>query len=73
MCRASFFEQFKPDAELFQRVDTMAEDGLYLHKRHIRGDHGKMLEQAGTVLQHTVVYLKQAEKVVCLVAGCFLR
>ena len=44
----------------------MSEDGLYLHKRHIRGDHGKMLEQAGTVLQHTVIYLKQADKVCTL-------
>lgn len=41
----------------------MEEDGLYLHKRHIRGDHGKMLEQAGTALLHTVVYLKSGEKV----------
>ena len=41
----------------------MSEDGLYLHKRHIRGDHGRMLEQAGTVLQHTLIYLKQADKV----------
>ena len=40
----------------------MEEDGLYLHKRHIRGEHGKMLEQAGTVLLHTLVYLKAGEQ-----------
>ena len=63
--RASFFEQLKPviNQDLYERVDTMAEDGLYLHKRHIRGDHGKVLEQAGTVLQHVVVYLKSGEQV----------
>ena len=63
--RAVFFEQLRLmiSGEWYERVDAMAEDGLYLHKRHIRGDHGKMLEQAGTVLQHVVVYLKSGEKV----------
>ena len=41
----------------------MSEDGLYIHKRHIRGDHGKMLEHAGTALQHTLIYVKTADKV----------
>ena len=54
---------------MFERVETMVEDGLYMHKRHIRGDHGKMLEQAGTVLQHVVVYLKSGEKVPLLPAA----
>ena len=63
--RASFFEELKPliNTDLFERVEALLEDGLYMHKRHIRGDHGKMLEQAGTVLQHVVVYLKSGEKV----------
>ena len=47
----------------FATVSSMDEDGLYLHKRHIRGDHGKMLEQAGTVLLHTLIYLKSGDKV----------
>lgn len=51
------------DTTQFARVSRMEEDGLYLHKRHIRGDHGKMLEQAGTALLHTVVYLKAGKKV----------
>ena len=54
------------DGSLLERKDTMSEDGLYLHKRHIRGDHDKILEQAGTVLQHTLIYLKQANKVCTL-------
>jgi hypothetical protein len=64
-CRSVFFQQLKPlvDGGLLEKVDEMREVGLYLHKRHIRGDHGKMLEQAGTVLQHTVVYIKTADKV----------
>ena len=63
--RSVFFQQLKPliDGGLLERVDEMREVGLYLHKRHIRGDHGKMLEQAGTVLQHTLVYIKTADKV----------
>ena len=44
-------------------METMSKEGLYIHKRHIRGDHGKMLEQAGTVLQHTLIYVKTADKV----------
>ena len=64
-CRCVFFQQLKPliDGGLLEKVDKMREVGLYLHKRHIRGDHGKMLEQAGTVLQHTLVYIKTADKV----------
>jgi hypothetical protein len=64
-CRSAFFQQLKPliDGGLLEKVDEMREVGLYLHKRHIRGDHGKMLEQAGTVLQHTLVYIKTADKV----------
>ncbi len=60
----AYFEQLRPtiDSALYQRVDAMEEDGLYLHKRHIRGEHGKMLEQAGTVLLHTVVYLRAGEQ-----------
>jgi len=50
----------------------MSEVGLYLHKRHIRGDHGKMLEQAGTVLQHTLIYVKTADKV-CIRPGSSLK
>ena len=41
----------------------MSDEGLYIHKRHIRGDHGKMLKQAGTALQHTLIYVKTADKV----------
>ena len=66
MCRAPYFQLLYKavvDGSTFERKETMSEDGLYLHKRHIRGDHGKMLEQAGTVLQHTLIYLKQADKV----------
>ena len=64
-CRHQFLEQLRPtlDTSHFACVSTMVEDGLYLHKRHIRGDHGKMLEQAGTALLHTVVYLKAGMKV----------
>ncbi len=67
--RAPYFQLLSKaivDGPSFERKDTMSEDGLYLHKRHIRGDHGKMLEQAGTVLQHTVIYLKEADKVCTL-------
>ena len=69
MCRAPYFQLLSKavvDGSSFERRNTMSEDGLYLHKRHIRGDHGKMLEQAGTVLQHTVIYLKEAENVCTL-------
>ena len=64
LCRADFFVQLRPaiDTNVFQRVEALTEDGLYLHKRHIRGEHGKMLEQAGTVLQHTTVYIKEGEQ-----------
>jgi hypothetical protein len=51
------------DTQHFASVATISDDGLYLHKRHIRGNHGKMLEQAGTVLLHTLLYLKSGDKV----------
>ena len=65
LCRHQYLDQLRPSLDLshFARVSSMEEDGLYLHKRHIRGDHGKMLEQAGTALLHTVVYLKNGKKV----------
>ncbi|CAL8466015.1 g5551 [Coccomyxa elongata] len=66
-----YLEQLRPSLDLsqFARVSSMEEDGLYLHKRHIRGDHGKMLEQAGTALLHTIVYLKSGKKIVSLDFG----
>ena len=63
--QASIFQQLQSqlDTTRFQIMETMSKEGLYIHKRHIRGDHGKMLEQAGTVLQHTLIYVKTADKV----------
>ncbi len=41
-------------------VDSITEDGLYIGKRAIRGAQGQgdLLNQAGTVLYHTVVYIR---------------
>ena len=68
ICRSSYVQQLQSfiDVTRFERKSTMSEDGLYIHKRNIRGDHGKMLEHAGTALQHTLIYVKTADKV-CVV------
>ena len=48
------------DSDTYTKVDSIAEDGLYIGKRAIRGAQGQgdLLNQAGTVLYHTVLYIK---------------
>eukprot|EP00198_Chlamydomonas_reinhardtii_P005889 XP_001695225.1 predicted protein [Chlamydomonas reinhardtii] len=47
------------------------EDGVYLHKRPIRGPNGgpSPLAVCGSVLHHVLVYVKQGEEVHCLDYG----
>ncbi|KAG2493415.1 hypothetical protein HYH03_008540 [Edaphochlamys debaryana] len=51
-------------------VAAIAEDGIYLHKRPVRGvDGSSPLAVCGTVLHHVLVYVKQGSQLHCLDYG----
>ena len=66
-CRQAYYRRLreKIDTDIFKVVDTIEEDGLYIGKRAIRGAQGQgdLLNQAGTVFYHTVVYIRSKSKV----------
>ena len=67
MCRQAYFQRLRKelDSETYTKVDYITEDGLYIGKRAIRGAQGQgdLLNPAGTVLYHTVLYIKANGKV----------
>lgn len=49
----------------YEIVQQIVEDGLYVGKRPIVGAHGQsqLLNEAGTVFYHTLLYLRKGGKV----------
>lgn len=65
--RQDYFTKLKKaiDDSWFLVVENIEEDGLYVGKRAIRGAQGQgdLLNQAGTVFYHTVLYVRANGKV----------
>ena len=68
-CRSGYFARLKPkiDNSKFEVVQSIEEDGLYIGKRAIQGAEGQaqMLNQAGTVFYHVLLYVRKNGKVSC--------
>jgi len=66
--RAQYLQRLRRslDAQAFHSARSLAEPGIYVWKRRIRaaaGSQAAMLELAGTVFYHVVVYVKEGDKV----------
>ena len=69
--RAQYLQRLRRllDVQAFQSVRCLAEPGVYVWKRRLRaaaGSQAAMLELAGTVFHHVVVYVKEGDKVCSL-------
>ena len=65
-CRAAYFARLRTalDRSHFQVLDDFEGDGLYLHKRPVRGAGGAaFLAHGGTVFHHVVLYVKRGDEV----------
>ena len=65
--RTDYFKRLRNHINVadFEVVDTVEADGLYIFKRPVRAatGQGQMLNQAGTVFYHVLLYIKAAGKV----------
>jgi hypothetical protein len=69
--RAQYLQRLRRslDAQAFQSARSLEEPGVYVWKRRLRaaaGSQAAMLELAGTVFYHVVVYVKEDGKVCSL-------